>query len=174
MPDQGPIFQGDHPSNLIGWPTFQPSRLAGTSTVVNTDPFDPFEPFVDYVTARLTEDPHLWARTLFDELEQLGFGLSYQSLTRNIRSRDLRPVCEVCRSVIDRPNAVIAHPAGEETQWDWLELPEPPGSWGWARKPCCWSDPWLIPASGEQCCPRRWINRIWWPRSTASCAASEA
>jgi hypothetical protein len=22
--------------------------------------------FVDYVTARLIEDPHLWARTLFD------------------------------------------------------------------------------------------------------------
>ena len=35
MPDQGPVFQGDHPSNLIGWPTFQPSLLAGTSTVVN-------------------------------------------------------------------------------------------------------------------------------------------
>ena len=35
MPDQGPVFQGDHPSNLIGWPTFQPSRLAGFSTVVN-------------------------------------------------------------------------------------------------------------------------------------------
>ena len=25
---------------------------------------DPFDPFVDYVIARLTEDPHLWARTL--------------------------------------------------------------------------------------------------------------
>ena len=32
---------------------------------------DLFEPFVDYVTARLTEDPHLWARTLLDELEQV-------------------------------------------------------------------------------------------------------
>jgi hypothetical protein len=36
MPDQRPVFQGDHPSNLIGWPTFQPSRLAWFSTVVNT------------------------------------------------------------------------------------------------------------------------------------------
>ena len=35
MPDQRPVFQGDHPSNLIGWPTFQPSQLAGFSTVVN-------------------------------------------------------------------------------------------------------------------------------------------
>ena len=63
---------------------------------------DPFEAFVDYVTARLTEDPHLWARTLFDELEDLGFGLSYQSLTRNIRTRNLRPICEACRSVMRR------------------------------------------------------------------------
>ena len=37
---------------------------------------DPLDPFVDYVVARLTADPHLWARTLYDELEQLGFGLS--------------------------------------------------------------------------------------------------
>jgi transposase len=54
---------------------------------------DPFDEFVDYVTARLTEDPHLWARTLYDELEPLGFTLSYQSLTRNIRTRGLRPDC---------------------------------------------------------------------------------
>jgi hypothetical protein len=27
---------------------------------------------LDYVTARLIEDPHLWARTLYDELEELG------------------------------------------------------------------------------------------------------
>ncbi|QFS89144.1 Integrase core domain protein [Mycobacterium sp. THAF192] len=94
---------------------------------------DPFDPFVDYVTARLTEDPHLWARTLFDELEELGFGLSYQSLTRNLRSRNLRPVCEACRTATDRPNAVIPHEPGEETQWDWLELPDPPESWGWGR-----------------------------------------
>ena len=73
---------------------------------------DPFEPFVDYVTARLVEDPHLWARTLFDELEELGFGLSYQSLTRNIRARNLRPVCEACRTATERPNAVIPHAAG--------------------------------------------------------------
>jgi transposase len=91
---------------------------------------DPFDPFVDYVTARLVEDPHLWARALFDELEDLGFGLSYQSLTRNIRQRNLRPVCQACRTATERPNAVIAHPAGEETRWDWLELPDPPASWG--------------------------------------------
>ncbi len=95
---------------------------------------DPFDPFVDYVTARLVEDPHLWARTLFDELEDLGFDLSYQSLTRNIRIRNLRPVCEACRTATERPNAVITHPPGDETQWDWLELPDPPASWGWGKK----------------------------------------
>ena len=94
---------------------------------------DPFDPFVDYVTARLVEDPHLWARTLYDELEGLGFELSYQSLTRNIRSRGLRPACQACRSVTERPNAIITHDPGDETQWDWLELPNPPESWGWGK-----------------------------------------
>jgi hypothetical protein len=28
-------------------------------------------------------------------------------------------------------NAIIEHPAGEETQWDWLDLPDPPAAWGW-------------------------------------------
>lgn len=94
---------------------------------------DAFAPFIDYVAARLHEDPHLWARTLFDELEELGFGLSYQSLTRNIRVRGLRPVCQVCRSVTDRPNALIVHEPGQETQWDWLDLPDPPRLWEWGR-----------------------------------------
>ena len=94
---------------------------------------DSFAPFVDYVGARLREDPHLWARTLCDELEGLGFALSYSSLTRNIRGRGLRPVCVECRSATDRVNAVIEHPPGDETQWDWLDLPDPPVSWGWGR-----------------------------------------
>lgn len=94
---------------------------------------DRFEPFADYVTARLVEDPHLWARTLYDELEELGFGLSYQSLTRTIRQRNLRPVCQDCRSATERSNAIIDHPPGDETQWDWLELPNPPAGWGWGK-----------------------------------------
>jgi transposase len=94
---------------------------------------DQFAPYVDYVTARLIEDPHLWARTLLDELEELGFELSYQSLTRIIRNRDLRPVCPECRTATQRPNAVIPHVPGDETQWDWLELPNPPTAWGWGK-----------------------------------------
>lgn len=94
---------------------------------------DPFEPFLDYVTARLAEDPHVWACTLYDELEELEFPLSYQSLTRIIRDRNLRPVCPDCRTATERPNAIIEHKPGDETQWDWLELPNPPVSWGWGK-----------------------------------------
>ncbi|MBX4171644.1 helix-turn-helix domain-containing protein [Rhodococcus sp. DMU2021] len=109
--------------------------LNGTTTPGVRKPAgeDPFEPFVDYVTARLTEDPHLWARTLCDELENLGYTASYQTLTRQIRQRKLRPVCQACACATDRPNAVIEHPAGAETQWDWLELPDPPVSWAWGK-----------------------------------------
>lgn len=94
---------------------------------------DPFEPFIEYVTSRLLEDPHLWAQTLFDELVGLNFDQSYSSLTRQIRARGLRPVCPQCTTATNRPNAVIEHPPGEETQWDWLDLPDPPASWGWGK-----------------------------------------
>lgn len=132
---------------------------------------DPFDPFVDYVTARLTEDPHLWARALYDELEELGFGLSYQSLTRNIRRRGLRPACQACRTATERPNAVIPHAPGHETQWDWLELPDPPASGGGVRPRICWSARSLIRGSGERHCLRWRISRTWSPRSTTWCAA---
>jgi len=32
-----------------------------------------------------------------------------------------------------RVNAIIEHPPGVETQWDWLDLPDPPVDWGWGR-----------------------------------------
>ena len=109
--------------------------LAGNRTAGERVPGAPdaFAPFIDYVTARLKEDPHLWAVTLLDELQPLGFTLSYPTLTRQIRLRGLRPACEPCRPAKGRPVAVIDHPAGEETQWDWLELPDPPAGWGWGN-----------------------------------------
>jgi hypothetical protein len=42
-------------------------------------------------------------------------------------------VCEACRSATDRVNAIIPHEPGDETQWDWLDLPDPPQSWEWGR-----------------------------------------
>ena len=92
---------------------------------------DPFEVFLAYVTARLIDDPHLWVRTLCDELEDLGYLMSYQTLHRKIRELKLRPICQACLTATERPNAVIDHPPGEETQWDWVDLPNPPASWGW-------------------------------------------
>lgn len=96
---------------------------------------DSFEPFVAYCGARLAEDPHLWATALFDEVTALGFDRSYPSFTRGLRARGLRPACEPCRPAKGRPVAIIDHPAGAETQWDWLELPNPPAGWdGYAGK----------------------------------------
>jgi transposase len=92
---------------------------------------DSFAGFVDYCRERLAEDRHLWALTLFDEVVALGFDRSYPTFTRQLRDRCLRPPCEQCRAAKGRAVTVIDHPAGEETQWDWLDLPDPPASWGW-------------------------------------------
>ena len=91
----------------------------------------PFEVFTAYCAQRLADDPHLWGSTLFDELRDLGYLGSYPTMTRQIRNRGLRPACESCRPATGRPIAVIDHPGGEETQWDWVELPDPPPLWGW-------------------------------------------
>jgi hypothetical protein len=84
------------------------------------------EPFLEYCRLRLGEDPHLWASTLHDELAKLGFTGSYPSLTAAIRAHGLRPHCEPCQASRGRDAAIISHPPGEETQWDWVELPNPP------------------------------------------------
>jgi transposase len=109
--------------------------LAGDRTAGVRKPADddPFEAFVDYVRARLAEDPHLWAQTLYDEVTNLGYERSYPTFTRQVRARGLRPHCEPCAGVKGRPAAVISHPPGEETQWDWVELPDPPAHWGWGK-----------------------------------------
>lgn len=103
-------------------------RVAGVRAPAGEDLF---APFVDYCRARLAEDPHVWAEVLLDELRPLGFAQSYATLTRQIRLRGLRPACEACRPAKGRPVAIIEHPVGEETQWDWVDLPDPPTAWGW-------------------------------------------
>jgi transposase len=89
---------------------------------------DGFAPFADYVAARLGEDRHLWATALYEEVVALGYRGSYPSFTRALRTRGLRPRCEACAGVKGRETVDIAHPPGEETQWDWVELPGAP--WG--------------------------------------------
>lgn len=103
-------------------------RTAGVRARAGDDRFDPF---VDYCRERLVEDPHLWAVTLFDEVVALGFAQSYPTFTRQLRARRLRPHCEPCSIAKGRAVAIIEHPPGEETQWDWVDLPDPPAAWGW-------------------------------------------
>ncbi len=92
---------------------------------------DPFARFGSYCEIRFGDDPHLWATTLFDEVADLGYEGAYQSFTRELRKRGLRPGCERCATAgVPEEFAVIAHPAGGETQWDWVELPDPPPAWG--------------------------------------------
>jgi transposase len=87
------------------------------------------EPFGGYITARFAEDPHLPAVTLLDELAEAGFDRSYPTLVRELRRLQLRPVCLVCQQRRGKaPTVEIDHPAGEEIQWDWLELHDTP--WG--------------------------------------------
>ena len=100
-------------------------RESGVRVKSDADVFDRFEP---YVRQRLADDPHVWATTLFDELVGLGFDRSYQTFTRQLRDRDLRPHCEPCSSSNGRAHVDIDHPPGEEIQWDWLELTDTP--WG--------------------------------------------
>ena len=103
-------------------------RVAGVRVAAGVSAFDPF---VDYCRERLVEDPHVWAMTLFDEVVVLGFAQSYPTFTRQVRIRSLRPRCERCSAAKGRPVAIIDHPAGDETQWDWVDLPDPPAAWGW-------------------------------------------
>lgn len=87
------------------------------------------EPFGAYIAARFAEDPHLPAVTLLEELVEAGFERSYPTLVRELRRLQLRPVCLVCQQRRGKaPTIEIDHPAGEEIQWDWLELHDTP--WG--------------------------------------------
>lgn len=100
-------------------------REPGVRASSEPDVFDRFEP---YVRQRFADDPHVWATTLFEELTTLGFDRSYQTFTRKLRDRELRPHCEPCASSNGRAHVDIEHPPGEEIQWDWLELTDTP--WG--------------------------------------------
>lgn len=100
-------------------------RDPGVRVKHELDLFDRFEP---YVRQRLADDPHVWATTLLDEVAALGYDRSYQTFTRQLRERRLRPHCEPCSASNGRAHVDIEHPPGEEIQWDWLELDDTP--WG--------------------------------------------
>lgn len=108
--------------------TIRASLRADRAPAARRRPDDPFASFQPYTAQRLKDDPHLQASVLLRELRELGFASSYQSLTREIRGRSLRPHCEACAGVKGRATIEIEHDPGSETQWDWLELTETP--WG--------------------------------------------
>jgi len=89
------------------------------------------EPYRRYIEARFEDDPHLEATVLHRELVEAGFGRAYTTLVGELRRLELRPLCLVCAH--RRGDAVtteIDHPAGEEVQWDWLELAAADTPWG--------------------------------------------
>jgi transposase len=100
-------------------------RIAGERRRPEPDPFDAI---AAYAAQRLADDAHVWASALYDEVVALGYPLSYQSFTRSLRERRLRPHCEACAGVKGRDTIDIPHPPGAEIQWDWDELPDAP--WG--------------------------------------------
>lgn len=106
-------------------------REPGKRKLVGPDTFVVVE---EYCRVRLRQDPHLPATTLFEEVTGLGFGGAYSSFTRAIRDRELRPHCEPCHAAKGRDVAIIKHDPGEETQWDWVSLPDAPAGWGWPRR----------------------------------------
>ena len=98
-------------------------RVAGVRRRSGADPFEEVE---DYVRQRLADDAHVRATVLFAEVVALGYGQSYPTFVRRIRHRGLRGECPACSPL--RAHVDIEHPAGEEIQWDWLELRDTP--WG--------------------------------------------
>jgi transposase len=88
------------------------------------------EDFLAYCRQRLADDPHLWSTTLFDEVVGLGFAGSYPAFTASVRRHELRPRCAACAANKHKDRSVIEHPAGQEVQWDWVELPDAPPLWG--------------------------------------------
>ena len=79
---------------------------------------DPLEPFTKYLAARFVDDPHVWASALYDEVDRLGYPLSYPSFARQMRLAGLRPHCEACtgregpRHHRDRPPGRRGDPVG--------------------------------------------------------------
>ena len=83
----------------------------------------PIETYLGYLAARFVDDPHVRGTVLFDEVARLGYPLSYQSFTRELRATSLRPKCQDCLGVKSRYTTEISHPPGDEIQFDFLELP---------------------------------------------------
>ena len=63
------------------------------------------------------------------DVKELGYQGRYSMLTRALHRYRPLPMCELRQSGASSDSGVIEHSAGQETQFDWLELPNSPGSW---------------------------------------------
>jgi transposase len=107
------------------------SRYLAGSRPVRAPAPSCLEPYRAYIEARFDDDPHLEATVLHRELVDAGFGRAYTTLVGELRRLELRPVCLVCAHRRgDQVTTEIDHPAGEEIQWDWLELAAGDTPWG--------------------------------------------
>jgi hypothetical protein len=131
---------------------------------------DVIAPFVEYCRIRLADDPHLWASTLFDELQQIGFGGAYSCVTAAIRVHGSRPHCESCQAIRGRDVAIIAHPPGDETQWDWWSYLIRRRRGTTAGRRICGSGRWRIQVGGWRARSSGRTSRIWSRPSTGWCA----
>ena len=86
----------------------------------------------------------------------LGYRLSYVSFARQLRRAGLRPHCEACSGVTGRDTIEIAHPPGEEIQWDWFERRQAP--WGGTAYVLLGTLAALV-AGSAGCWPSRWTSR---------------
>ena len=143
-------------------------HVPGRRRPAESDPFDTFEA---YVGQRLADDPHLWATALFDEVTGLGYGQSYPTFVRKIRNLRLRPSCGACAGTRGRPVAIIDHPAGEECQWDWVEVGGHTVGINSVRAGGC---PVPFGKGSERGSAAARTRLIWWRASTRCCDASGA
>ncbi|MDN5932469.1 MAG: IS21 family transposase [Pseudonocardia sp.] len=89
------------------------------------------EPYREYIMLRFVDDPHVLGSVLWRELVEAGFDKSYVTFVRELRRLQLRPACRVCQHRRGRAvTTEIEHPAGQEIQWDWLELSADDVPWG--------------------------------------------
>ncbi|MFI9273409.1 Mu transposase domain-containing protein [Kitasatospora sp. NPDC052896] len=91
---------------------------------------DHFLRFLPYCRQRFSDDPHLRASVLFGEVVELGYPGAYSTFTRALRKRVPRPNCGLCQRAPQGLGAAADSTPGEDVQFDWVELYDPPAEWG--------------------------------------------
>ena len=92
----------------------------------------PFDPFVDYCRERLRRG----SASVGDDVVRRGRRARLRPVVSDVHppapgAFSCARIASAAHAAKGRPVAIIDHPAGEETQWDWVDLPDPPPAWGW-------------------------------------------